>query len=60
MMRRSDMLLRFNLDLEIEAPLWRDELEKQNYIKNVENTLNKGLSSVRAENWKINNIQIKE
>lgn len=54
------MLLRFNLDLEIEAPLWRDELEKQNYIKNVENTLNKGLSSVRAENWKINNIQIKE
>lgn len=54
------MSLIFNLNIEIEAEKWRDEEEKQNYIRNFKNVIEQGLIRMKVPDWYVHNITVEE
>lgn len=54
------MSLVFNLDIEIEAEKWRDEEERQNYIRNFKNVIEQGLIQMKVPDWYVHNITVIE
>lgn len=54
------MSLIFNLDIEIEAEKWRDEEERQNYIRNFKNVIEQGLIRMKVPDWYVHNITVTE
>ena len=45
-------MLVFKIDLFIEASKWSDEEEKQVFMKNAEEVVNRGLARMTVPDWK--------
>ena len=53
-------MLRFNLDIEIMASKWEDEEQKQEYIKNFTNVVERGLEAMTVPDWTVKNVTVEE
>ena len=53
-------MLRFNLDIDIEAPKWEDEAQKKEFIKNFTDVVQKGLNVMTVPDWTVKNVTVRE
>ena len=53
-------MLRFNLDIDIESPRWDDEEQKQDFIKNFTDVVQRGLEVMTVPDWTVKNVTVEE
>ncbi len=53
-------MLRFNLDIDVEAIKWANDKEKEVFIENFTNIIQEGLFKMTVPDWTVKNVTVKE
>jgi hypothetical protein len=54
------MTLRFNLDIDVESNKWDDESQKEVFIENFTDVVQKGLEVMTVPDWTVKNVTVEE
>ena len=53
-------MLRFNLDIDIMSVKWHDEEQKQVFIENFTDVVQRGLVAMTVPDWTVKNVTVEE